>query len=65
MENQSQTKHIADWIIFRFHIFDIDNLWGDIAWCTTSNKEIFFSIAKLSQAIIGNDAIKAIFVSKK
>lgn len=65
MENQAQTKHVTNGIVFSFHVLNVDNFRGDIPWSTTSDKKIFFSIAKFSQSIIGNNAIEGILVSEK
>jgi hypothetical protein len=42
MENNSNTKKIANRAVLSFEIFKIDNLRGHIAWSTTSDEHIVF-----------------------
>jgi hypothetical protein len=38
VENEADREDITNWIGFCFHVFDVDDLWSNISWCTTSNK---------------------------
>jgi hypothetical protein len=44
VKDETKTVHIADGIVLGFHVFDIDDLRGYIARCTTTNKQVFFSV---------------------
>lgn len=65
MENQSQTKNIANGAVLLLHIFDVDNFRGYIAWCSTSNEQIFICINKLGKTKICNNTLEFVFVPKE
>jgi hypothetical protein len=59
MEDQTQTEDIADWIIFSFHVFNINDFWSNIPWSSASYEQILRSFSKLSQTEVCNDALPA------
>jgi hypothetical protein len=64
MENNANTEKIANWVIFCFQIFEVDNLWSDISWSSTPHKKILFLFAMSGQTKIGNDTIIVILFSQ-
>jgi len=44
MEDESQTKHVANWIIFALHILDIDNFRSYIPRSSASDEQVLDSI---------------------
>lgn len=65
MEDEAQTEHVTDWIVFGFHVFNVDDFRGDVSWSTASDEKILFSVCEFGQSVIGNHAIEGILVSEK
>jgi len=59
VEYQAQAEHIANWLILGLHVFDVDNLRGNVARSSTSYEQILLSITKLSQPKVSNDQVTA------
>ena len=53
MENNSDTKHIANGGILLVHVFDVDDLWGHIARSPTTHKQIRLAVRIFWQPEVG------------
>lgn len=57
VEDESQTEDIANWLILRLHVLQVDDLWGHVAWSTASHEEILLRVSKLSKPEVSNHAV--------
>ena len=61
MEDESQAEHVANGVVFGLHVLDVDDLGSYVAGSAASDEEVLFSIRKLSQTEVGDDAFSPTF----
>ena len=64
MEDEPQAKDIAYWIVFSFHILDVDHFRGHIARGSASHEEILKAICEFSQSEISNHALEVVLAAE-
>ena len=58
-ENTPSAKDIGNWVRFSRHVLNVDNLWSNIARCSTSHEQIFRLIGQSCESEINDNWLLA------